>query len=305
MPQLGALIKSLAGKAGVKTDDETLKKLLGFSEAMQFELPEEFNNALERNLLTAESAMANPDVRSRIFAEALNGVDSEFDKFVNDFGFDDSFKGDYKTIQKNTNEKFRRISAGIKKQIDAIKEEAKKPGKSDAEVSVLKTEIEKLNRQAEDLKRLHQTEIANLQNQNTENLKTFTLKSTLAGKPLPKNGLASEINILTAQTLVNQAMAKEGLSVLFNEAGMPVLKKRENGADIDYFVNNKKVEYSDFIDGVLAQNKFIQVNDPNATGGTGNTPPAAHAGGPQLPSNDAMVQSIQNQISQLTNGTIV
>ncbi|GEO08770.1 hypothetical protein [Segetibacter aerophilus] len=299
MPKFGVLLNSLSGKAGIKPDDETLKKLLAFVEVSQFELPDEFANALERNLLTQESAAANPDVRSKIFAEALNGVDAELERSVGDFEFDDSFKGELKGI-KSTHEKVRRITAGLKDQLKAAKEKANKTGdpKDKAEVDVLKKEIENANTQMNNLKLMHQTEIDNLKTANLNDKKEFTLKSKLAGKPLPKNGLPPEINILTAKTLISQEMAKQGIIVTFDEAGNPVLKQRKDGADIDYFVDNKKIDYDNFVDGVLASNKFVQINDPNPAPnpGQGNNPPQPQR---SFQSNAGVVSEIDGQLREL------
>lgn len=297
MPQFGTLLKSLATKAGLKLEDETLKKILAVSEVSTLEVPEEFNNALEQNLLTVESASANTTVRSKLFAEALNGVDKELDRVVGDFEFDDAFKGEYKGIEKNTMEKVRKLSGGLKSKLEAAKKKAAESGtqKDQKEVEVLTKQIEELNRATEQLKVVHKTEIENLKAANLNDRKEFTMRSLLAGKPLPKNGLSADINILTAKTLIEQAMAKDSLQVMFDEAGQPLLKQRKDGTDIDFFVDNKKVDYSTFIDGVLAQNKFIQVNDPNPTPGPGNNPPTP----PGNPTNAGIVSEIDAQMASL------
>jgi hypothetical protein len=301
MPQFGATLKSLAGKAGIKADDENLKKLLSFAEVAQLELPDEFINALEGNLLTVESAAANSTVRSKLIAEALNGVDSELDKTVNDFEFDDNFKTDWKGITRNTNEKVRKLTAALKTQMAKIKEDAK-TGKHDpnaeAQATALKNQITELNKSLENTKTMHQVEIDNLKSQNLNDRKDFLLTTKLSGKPLPKNGLSPEINILTAKTLISQEAAKQGLVVGFDANGQPTLKQRKDGAEIDFFVNNKVVNYDDFIDGVLAQNKFVQVNDSAPTNGhAGNTPPAS--GAPGMPTNASVASNIDAQLAML------
>lgn len=275
MRKFGEVLNSLTGKAGISKDDETLKKLLAFVEVSQFELPDEFASALEQKLLTSESAVANPDVRSKIIADALDGVDSRISNMLNDFEFDDTFKGDIKGT-KNTYEKLNKVAGGLKEQLKAAKEKANKSGnpQDKQEVEALKKEIQGYNDQIANLKRAHEIEKQNLVDANLNEKKTYTLKSTLAAKPLPKNGLSQDINILTAQTLITQEMAKHGLNVTFDEAGNPVLKQRKDGTDMDYFVENKKVGYSDFIDSVLANNKFVQVNDQQSqqqNNGSGDT----------------------------------
>ena len=308
MPQLGDLLKSLATKAGVKIEDETLKKLLSSTDISQMEIPAEFSAALEGNLLTVDSAAANTNVRSKLFAEALNGADSELDKSLNDFDFDDTFKGEWKTINKNTNEKVRKLTGALKTRIDQIKKDAEKGKATDpnakAEVDALKSQINDLNKSLDAAKVVHQTEVQNLKDQNLNDRKDFTLQSVLSGKPLPKNGLPSEINILTAKTLISQQMAKEGLIVHFDGNNQPIIKQRKDGAEIDYYVDNKPKSYQEFVDGVLATNRFLQINDPTPPNpGGGNNPAAAHQA--TNPSNATAVSEIDSQMAMLGIGAKV
>lgn len=299
MPKFGEIISSLSQKAGIKLDDDTLKKLLAISEVSLFEVPAEFAQALERNLLTSESAAANPDVRSKIMAEALNGVDSRIETILGDFEFEDTFKNDVKGT-KNTYEKLNKVSVGLKQQLATAKEKAKqtKDPADKKEVEVLQAQVTEANKQMENLKRAHEIEIDNLKTANLNDRKEFTLKSALASKPLPKNGLPADVNILTARTLIQQEMAKNNLLVNFDEAGNPVLRQRVDGAEVKYFKDNKEIDYSNFIDGVLAQNKFIQINDPNPTPtpGQGNNPQRPN---PSLPTNTAAVDAINKQLQEL------
>lgn len=290
MPKFGDVIFSLAGKAGINKEDATLKQLLALPEIVNFNLPDELANALEKNLLTAESATAHPDVRPKLMAEALNGVDAKLDTLLADFEFDDTFKGEVKGI-KNTYEKISKVSAGLKDKLKAAAEKAGKSGNSQdkAEVEVLKREVEAANTKMSNMTSMFEAEKQNLISANLNDKKQYILKSTLAARPLPKNGLPQEVNILTAQTLLQQDMAKHGLQILFDEAGNAVLKQRKDGADIDFFVDNKKVGYTDYVDGVLASNKFLQINDQSSQtsqGGPGNT------GSQQSNNNNPVNQSI-------------
>ena len=308
MAQFGNLLKSLAAKAGIKVDDETLKKILGFADVSQLEIPDEFNTALEGNLLTVDSASANTEVRRKLIAEALNGADSELDRSVDEIGFDDAFKGEWKQITRNTNEKIRKLSKAIKEREAKIKADAeagnKKDPNAEAQLNALKAQIIDLNKNLADAKTTHQVEVDNLKAQNLQDKKDFHLTNLLASKPLPKNGIPAEVNILTAKTLIQQEAAKNGLVINFDANGQPQLKQRKDGAEIDYFIDNKPVNYSSFVDGVLAQNKFLQVNDPNPDNGDqGNnpqpgTPPPAGA-----KTNQGAVNSIDAQLAML-NGQV-
>jgi len=312
MAQFGNLIKSLATKAGIKNEDETLKKILGLADVAQMEVPDEFNGALEGNLLTVESAMANTDVRRKLFAEALNGADTELDRQMDFIGFDEAFKGEWKAIDRNTGEKIRKLAKAIKDKEAKLKADAEEGKKKDpnveAERQALKGQITELNKTLEQAKTAYQVELDNLKARHLEDRKDFHLTNFLAGKPLPKNGIPPEVNILTAKTLIQNEATKNGLVISFDANGQPTLKQRKDGAEIDYFVDNKPINYSQFIDGVLAQNKFLQVsnNDQNPNnGGSGNNQQQYHQPGGQAPkTNQAAVQAIDAQLALLANGQV-
>ncbi len=275
--QFGELIKSLTGKAGVKQEDETLKRLLSFAEVMQTDLPEEFFKPLEENLYTEESAKAH--LKPTLYAEALNGLDGELNKVIDDNEFDDQTKAEIKAITKNTNEKARRLASAIQKLTQAKNEKIKaasnkpKDAAEERQIEALNEEIKRLNRATEDIKTMHKAEVDNLQSRHTDERKKYSLRSKLAGKPLPKNGLPQEVNLLTAETLINNALAKNGLRVHLDEFGNQILKQVKDGAEVDYYVNNKIVNFDDLVDRTLADNKFVQINDPAPQNGSaGKTP---------------------------------
>lgn len=307
--KLGELLNSLLGKAGVKADDENLKKLLSNAEAMQVEVPDELSKPLEQNLLTVESAIANANVRGPLFAEFNGSIDNVLDRFPEEWGFDDIAKGEIKSIEKNTKEKLKKIGSKTTDLLKELRDKASKPPKGpDAEqhqkeVGALKSEIERLNREAENIKAQYQAQVNTLQENNLNDKKTFAFRTLLAGKPLPKNNLPASVNILTAENLIKQEMAKNGLAFHLDEFGNLILKQRKDGTDMDFFVNNKKVDAPDFIDGVLAQNKFIQINDPGKPpiNGGGGTPPATPPG---TPVNSAIAQESAMKLESLLGAQV-
>jgi hypothetical protein len=298
----GELLKSLAGKAGIKDDNEALKKLLAFSDAMQFDVPDEFSKPLEENLLTVNSAINNQNVRGPLFAEFGGSIDRLIDNWPTDFEFDDTEKGAIKTIEKDTKGKLKKLSELLIKKQNELKEKASKPTSADSvqlksEITALKNQINDLNSQANQIKASYETQIQNLQEKNLANQKTYAFRTLLAGKPLPKNNLPQNVNIITAEQLIQQEMSKNGLQFHLDEFGNLILKQRKDGSDLDYFVNNKKIEASDFIDGVLAQNKFIQINDKPPAPGGGTPPIATPASG--TPVNMSIVAESDQKIASL------
>jgi hypothetical protein len=257
------LLKSLAKKAGVNVEtDPTFKALTENDVIKDFDLDDNgFANPLEQKLLTEDSATVNPTVKSKLFAQALNGAEAELNGFLSDFELDDSFKTTYNSIERNTNERIRKLRDALKTKVDAIKKSKPTDNDSKQQIQALENKIKDLNLAAANFKQMHETELSNMKLQNLNDKKGYMLKSVLAGKPLPKNGLKPEINIQLAKTLLEDDMAKKNLIITFDESGNAVLKEKKDGAESVYYVNNHPVNLDSFIDGVLAQNNFVQLND--------------------------------------------
>jgi hypothetical protein len=311
MPQLGQLFQSLSGKAGVKSDDEFLKKMLSFAEIMQTEVPDEFAKSLEQNLLTVESAIANPQVRGPLFAEYAGGVDDTIYKSVQDLEFDDQFKGELKNAS-NTKEKIKKIGEKTKQLLTEYKEKASKPAnkedhqKHELELASLKSEISRLNAEANNIKASYQTQIENLERTNEDKRRSYALRTHISNRPLVKIGeTPKEIAVQTAENLIRQEMSKHNLVFHLDEFDNPFLKERKDGTEMEYYVDNKKVQFPDFVDGVLARNKLLQINDPTKNQqiqqpGSG----APITTGTGTPRNTSIASDIDATLNQLIGMTV-
>jgi hypothetical protein len=85
----------------------------------------------------------------------------------------------------------------------------------------------------------------------------------IVGRALPKNNLDPEINILTAKALIEQELSSKGLIIKFNEMGSDVIKQKVGDVEVDYYLDNKKVDLSSFVDATLKDKKFIDLNASN------------------------------------------
>lgn len=70
---------------------KNLKKVLSAADAMQLEV-QKSGQCAWANLLTIDSATANQSVRGKLFAEALNGLDNEMHKSLDELELDDNLK---------------------------------------------------------------------------------------------------------------------------------------------------------------------------------------------------------------------
>jgi len=93
-------------------------------------------------------------------------------------------------------------------------------------------------------------------------------------------------------------MSKKNLVFYLDEFDNPILKERKDGTDLPYFVDNKAVQFPDFVDGVLARNKLLQINDPNKNqqqNGSG----AQFTTAPNTPRNNSIASDIDATLNQL------
>ena len=293
--KIGALLNSLLLKAGVKNDHPELINLLSKSEFANTEINKELADALEKNLLTPESALASPLVRPKLFAQALNGIDSEIESTLDELGFDDIVKTSIKGIQGNTNERLRQLKAETKKLIEKA---AKQTDKGDIEAA--NKTIKELNDKLATINNSKKEEIDALTNKHRSEIRDVKLETLLSGKNYPNKDLPQDVNVLTAKHLIGSDLARKGYKLELDDAGQWVLKTKE-GTDV--FVDNKQVSPTSYIDAVLAENKFIAVNTPPPSGipGGQGSPFGMPPGTPPAPSNQQVVAEIDSQLAQLNS----
>jgi hypothetical protein len=137
---------------------------------------------------------------------------------------------------------------------------------------------------------LLKSELEQQKAQNIEQKKDLALILTLADLPLPKNGLSTSINIAIAKTLLQEQMAKDNVILSFDEVGNPVLKQRRDGIDLDYFVDNKKMNLESYSDHTLIENKFTAGFEAKPSTQTGADP-----------ANTVVLPALKNNSSTLSN----
>lgn len=284
--KIGALLNSLLQKAGIKSDDPALIGLLSKAELANAELPIELADALEKNLLTIDSASAHKDVRNKIIAQAMNGIDGEIDSLLDELDFDDAVKTSIKGITNNSHERVRQLKAETKKLIEKA---SKQQGKGDIEAA--NKTIKELNDKLAQIGVTNQKAIDDLKAGHRSQIKDVKLQSLLHGKNYPNKDLPAEVNVLTAQHLINADLVKKGYIMDIDDNGQWTLKTKD-GTDV--FVDNKQIDYQQYIDAVLAENKFLAVNTPQPPGPTQPIP-----GTPPNPANTTVANEIGQQLAQL------
>lgn len=254
--KFGTLLSDLAKKAGVDTTQQDFVSLLSHD----IEIPDAIATAMNKGLLNIDAAKNNPDVKKAIRAEALNGVDSKINDILEELGIDDAAEI---LEEKNSYEKIAKLTKKVK-ELEGKKAGSGKKEEKDA----LETKIADLNKEIKGLKDGHTVKEKEWQTAREGDLNRFDLHKKLLGKEyaLPKE-MDSDLKLTTAESAINKALATKGYKLVRTETGLSIVDKDGNKA---YNDNHEPLEVDQFIDGALAQNKLLKVND-QSQGGGGNS----------------------------------
>lgn len=254
--KLNEQLKLVFQKLGVDTFSAEMQTILGNASLTSIEVPEAVSNVLASEFFTKDSAMQNPDIRSAIRAEALNGVDAEVDALATKFGLDT----DTITAIKAEKKSGKRYAALVEKVAELKEKSALATGK---DKDVLSKQIEKLNADILAAKTDGDTRVAQIEKLR----KTDKIGWELDGiynnyeyaLPTDKN-----ISIQAAKSIIEGISKEKGLRFEISDKGVQILTNEGT----QYFENNIAVTPQDFIKKNLLEKKVLKVSDA----GNGKTP---------------------------------
>jgi hypothetical protein len=277
--KLSPFIEKLAKKAGVDT------ALLALPASINdVDIPDDVANNIDKALMTLDAAKNNAEVKKAARAEALNGVDSKITEILEELGIDDAAEI---LEEKNSFEKIAKLTKKVK-DLESKKAGATKKEDKDA----LEQKIADLNKELKTAKDSYTAKEKEWQDARNGDLTNFEIQKKLLGKEyaLPKE-MNADLKVTTAQSAINMALQAKGLKLVRNEQGqLVILDKDGNKA---YSDSHEELKVDSFIDGALAQNKLLKVNDQNPAGGGNTGGTVVATGGQQQQGNQAIVESIQ------------
>jgi hypothetical protein len=290
MPKpLGILINELALKAGVKEDNASLVAFVTENKDLfsKVQLPDDLVTQMETGLHTLDSAKSK--LKPTLFAEALNGVDTDFARGWDEFELDDATKAELLAEPKTA----KRAILLAKK----VKElEAKKKGATGDDKKALVEEINNLKAAASKIAGEHKTAIDKIQADHQDKITDMQYRTQLSGYnyALPKE-MDSSVKVETALSTIRNAMLRDGVKIV-NADGNLKLVTAKDGSEYFDSSNNKK-DLKSYTDGILALNKLLATAEPpGGTGGGGGGTP----GGKDLPGagkqTGSFFESLENQI---------
>ncbi|MEO9145086.1 MAG: hypothetical protein ABI237_05965 [Ginsengibacter sp.] len=291
----GVLIEKLFKKAGIDTNNEELKPIF----AIDTEMPDEYANKVDGALLTLEAAKGNPEINRMLRKSHFDTVDQKLVDIIKESGV--TLGDDYEK-EPNTLLKIGILSKAL---IDAGKRKAESTNKEGVHEQLKKQADEFAGKEATYQKQLK--DIADsmsakekeFYNTRETDLTEFNLDKVLSGKDyiFPKE-MDSDVKVNAAKLAVKNELAKQGLVIKRNEAGQLVITDKEGNPG--YTKTHEKVETNSFIDGVLAQNKLLKINDPeNNNGNNGSNGTQNNISNNRGNKNTAVINEINAQLAHL------
>jgi hypothetical protein len=258
MKNLGQLLNSLVTKAGLDINVEDIKSLLSNADITRINVPDDISNALENNLLTMDSAKANLTLKKHFDAQALNGVDGALKTAMDEMGLDDDFKT--KILAETSTPKRAAMLAKEVRELEKSKASASNTGDKKA----LQDQINALNAEKANLVTSHKAELDNVRAQADGNITDLLVKNTLSGYEYALGDLPKEVQVQTANNLIQNEMTAKGVK-LVNENGNLKLVTKEG---TEYYEANKPVSYKDFVSQTLGSNKLLKTATSAQNGNT-------------------------------------
>lgn len=262
--KLGDFLNKLFTDVGIPYDDASVKAVLSSQSVIDLDVPEELTGKVLSNLLTQESAEANPKIKSLITAKALNPIDSKIEALADKHGLTDkwiAFKD--ANVKRNADGRFNTYDA-IEKFNDFVAEETKGRYSSmnQGDKSKLVKDIEDLNAKIVQTQQSYEQKLAQLQSERQADRINWTLDSLYASYKYAMEDtlkMPKEVCIETAKNIASKKLKENGLKVVADDSGNIVLRTSE---DTPYFEQNKQVSVNDYLSKVFADNNLLQASAP-------------------------------------------
>jgi len=252
MAKISEFINSLIVKAGGNVNDEKIKTALTAIDA-NVELGDDLAGLIDRGLISIDQAKNNhPDIKKHYTALALNGLDTELDRLMEDEKFGDDIVTELKAEKSST-----KRAALIAKKIKEL--EAAKAGQGKATTQALNDQIADLNKQL----RAEKDSINGIKTEYEGKLRAkdmnYAKRDLMAGYKTIHDGLDAETRNIIINAIIDKNMKSKGLQWELDSNGNFVIQTKEgNNA---FTEDNRQMTPKIFLDKVMADEKLLVVQE--------------------------------------------
>lgn len=261
--KVGKFLEKIAKKAGQDTTAEVFKPLL----ELDADIPDEIAAALDSKLLTIEAAKSHSEVNKALRQSILGVADSKMDEILKEIKV---IPGDDFLNEKNTYEKLGLLSkmiydAGQKKAAadnqagvhETLKKEKEAFAEKEKEFQKQFADYQNKLKAAQEAQESKEKEFNSKLERNSIE---YDLHKKLLGKKfdLPEK-MDVDLKVQTALVIINKELEKRGLSIKRGETKELGLFDKDGNPG--YSEDHNLLKLDSFVDGVLAQNNLLKIND--------------------------------------------
>lgn len=261
----GELIHSLAERTGYDTTQ--LKDLLANPALSQITLPDDLAKQVNTAMLTVSEAKINPEIKKHFAGVHLGSVDATIGELMDEFTLPDDVKGEVKS-QTST---FERIKLFTKK-LASLKEEAAHAAGGDK--AKLVQEITKLNNDINTMKEAMKAEVSRVDSEWKGRYTDHLVNSKFTGYEYAMDNVPTDVQASSARILFERNLAAKGGKLKYEDGQIKLVSATDDA--LPFTVDNKVVEFDQFADSVVAENKLIKVKGAPAPTPTPSPLPSPH-----------------------------
>ena len=251
--KLGDFLNTMAQKGKIELDFGTLsnKKL---DELNMIEIDDTVAGQFDSALMSLDGAKNNPEVLNHFKPIILKAVDNKYAILAEKYGLGDDF-----TNEKNTYKKADLLEAKIDAKLAELEAQKGKGGNAEKE-QLLAKQLGDLQKQYSDAIETSKTNEKSIADRYENEITEMHVKNLLAGKKFATKDLPIEVNTQMARLLIDKQLKEKGAMLVRKDGELKLVQSAL--PDMDFYMDNKPVSFSDFTNKVLADNKLLEVSQP-------------------------------------------
>jgi hypothetical protein len=262
--KLSTLVSDILQRAQLDHTDPKYADLLSIQAEVSDDTHRDITGSLG-TMMTADEAKNNSDIQKHFRQQALNPVDTEIQRWMDDLDAPDDIKADILS-QKNS---YTRLRRALEKTREL--EAQKLTATSASEKRDIQRKLDELTAQLTTTQQDAETRISQLQSESQQRLTDFALRSALNSRKYTNDRLTAQQNAEDARALLDAHLRAKGAALSIDTDTNSLRLTSASTPDTPYQENGKNIDFNDFLDSFLASKGILQINDPRQPQPAGTT----------------------------------
>lgn len=260
---LSELVSNLAERLGIQADK--IKDIIDNPALSQATLPDDVVSAFKANFLTIKEAQKNLQLKKHYAGVHLGSMDSMINDLFDEYSIPDEVQASIKA-ETNTFEKVKLFS----KHLASLKDEAAKSAGGDK--AKLAEQISSLNAEIVKLKDAAKAEVQQVNQSWESRLTNKIIDGHFGAYQYAMEHIPADIQSKTARMIFEEKLKEKGGRIKYTEDGIKLVSSQDE--TLDFTIDHKPVQFKDFADSVMAENKLLKLksNDPTPSPRPAPTP---------------------------------